>query len=222
MPAEWHFFATSHGKGPCDGVGGTVKRLAARTSLQRPYDKQILTPKQLYDFCCSEISSVAFHYSTIEEHDSESTLLNERFGNTRTIAGTHRLHSFRPLSSEEVEVREFSSSNDKRVECVSSVKKGCSNINKLSTIQGYVTACYDGSWWLGCVTKSMPESDEVEVSFLHPKGPAKSFKYPPVGDILVMSYQDILTIVNPSTATGRVYTLTREEMDLASAALANR
>ena len=41
MPAEWHFFATSHGKGPCDGVGGTVKRLAARASLQRPYDDQL-------------------------------------------------------------------------------------------------------------------------------------------------------------------------------------
>ena len=31
VPADWHFFATSHGKGPCDGVGGTVKCLAART-----------------------------------------------------------------------------------------------------------------------------------------------------------------------------------------------
>jgi len=34
VDAEWHFFATSHGKGPCDGLGGTVKRLAARASLQ--------------------------------------------------------------------------------------------------------------------------------------------------------------------------------------------
>ena len=34
VEAEWHFFATSHGKGPCDGLGGTVKRLAARASLQ--------------------------------------------------------------------------------------------------------------------------------------------------------------------------------------------
>ena len=33
--AEWNFFATSHGKSPCDGIGGTVKRLAARASLQR-------------------------------------------------------------------------------------------------------------------------------------------------------------------------------------------
>ena len=35
MDAEWNFFATSHGKGPCDGLGGTVKRLAAKASLQR-------------------------------------------------------------------------------------------------------------------------------------------------------------------------------------------
>lgn len=31
--AEWHFFATSHGKNVCDGVGGTIKREAAKASL---------------------------------------------------------------------------------------------------------------------------------------------------------------------------------------------
>ncbi|KAJ8666163.1 hypothetical protein QAD02_007825 [Eretmocerus hayati] len=31
--AEWHFFATSHGKGPCDGLAGCIKRTAARASL---------------------------------------------------------------------------------------------------------------------------------------------------------------------------------------------
>ncbi len=36
IKAEWHFSATSHGKGACDGVGRTVKRLATRASLQRP------------------------------------------------------------------------------------------------------------------------------------------------------------------------------------------
>ena len=60
MPAEWHFFATSHGKGPCDGVGGTVKRLAAHASLQRPYDKHILTPHQLYDFSAPKYQQVTF------------------------------------------------------------------------------------------------------------------------------------------------------------------
>ncbi|XP_013401704.1 uncharacterized protein LOC106167464 [Lingula anatina] len=28
MPATWNYFESGHGKGPCDGVGGTVKRLA--------------------------------------------------------------------------------------------------------------------------------------------------------------------------------------------------
>ena len=29
LAAEWTFFATSHGKQPCYGIGGTVKRLVA-------------------------------------------------------------------------------------------------------------------------------------------------------------------------------------------------
>ena len=35
LSAKWNFFATSHGKQPCDGVGGTVKRLATQASLQK-------------------------------------------------------------------------------------------------------------------------------------------------------------------------------------------
>lgn len=35
--AEWYFHPTSHGKGPCDGIGGTLKRKAARASLGREY-----------------------------------------------------------------------------------------------------------------------------------------------------------------------------------------
>ena len=50
ISAEWHFSATAHGKGACDGLGGTVKRLAARASLQRPYTEQIMTPHQLYNW----------------------------------------------------------------------------------------------------------------------------------------------------------------------------
>ena len=41
LKAENHFFATSHRKSPCDGIGGTIKREAAVTN-------QILTPEQLF------------------------------------------------------------------------------------------------------------------------------------------------------------------------------
>ena len=36
MDAKWIFFATSHDKSPCDGVGGFVKCYVAKRSLQRP------------------------------------------------------------------------------------------------------------------------------------------------------------------------------------------
>ena len=46
IEAEWHSSATSHGKSAWDGVGGTVKLLAARASLQCPYKHQIMIPFQ--------------------------------------------------------------------------------------------------------------------------------------------------------------------------------
>ncbi|XP_044005534.1 uncharacterized protein LOC122850452 [Aphidius gifuensis] len=50
IEAEWHYFATAHGKGPCDGVGGTLKREAARASLQRRVDEQITNAKELFNW----------------------------------------------------------------------------------------------------------------------------------------------------------------------------
>lgn len=50
LNAEWHFFVTSHGKRPCDGVEGTVKRLASKASLQRPYADQLTTPLSLHNW----------------------------------------------------------------------------------------------------------------------------------------------------------------------------
>jgi len=60
LQAEWHFFATSHGKSACDSIGDTVKRLAARASLQRPFTNQILTPHDLYTWSTENIKNIAF------------------------------------------------------------------------------------------------------------------------------------------------------------------
>ena len=62
LEAEWLFFATSHGKGPCDGVGGLLKRMATKASLQRPYQDQIQTPHQLYEFAKQNVPSLNVEY----------------------------------------------------------------------------------------------------------------------------------------------------------------
>ena len=70
ISAGWNFFATSHGKSPCDGVGGTVKRLAARASLQRPINNQILTSLNLYYFCKESVSGITFIYAASRVHQT--------------------------------------------------------------------------------------------------------------------------------------------------------
>jgi len=79
LPAEWHFFATSHGKNACDGVGGTVKRLAARASLQRPFSEQILTPRQLFEFAKSSIPGIVSFFVETQKVFDLIRILEPRF-----------------------------------------------------------------------------------------------------------------------------------------------
>ena len=64
VEAEWNFFATSHGKSACDGIGGTVKRLVTKASLQRPYTDQILTADAIISFCEENIPGIKFFKCT--------------------------------------------------------------------------------------------------------------------------------------------------------------
>ena len=82
----------------------------------------------------------------------------------------------------------------------------------LSTLKGYVTVAYEDSCRLGYVMKVDVNARLVEVNFLHPKLFAQSYVYPSQQDILEVDPTDILTLVNPSTATGRTYSLTANEI----------
>ena len=67
LKAEHHFFATSHGKSPCDGIGGTIKREAANASLRAAVTNQILTPEQLFLWAKENINGVTMYYVTEED-----------------------------------------------------------------------------------------------------------------------------------------------------------
>ena len=69
LDAEWIFFATSHGKSPCDKIGGSVKRHAAKRSLQRPINNQILDYQDMLNVCKEEISKIKFFRISKETMD---------------------------------------------------------------------------------------------------------------------------------------------------------
>ena len=81
-------------------------------------------------------------------------------------------------------------------------------------IKGFVTCTYNGKWWLACVLQVSDDNEEVCVSFLHPHGPSRSFKYPVRADILTISVEDVLISVDPRTTRGSTYTLTQREIKL--------
>ena len=80
---------------------------AAKASLQRPCQDQILTTKQLFDFVSKEIRGIHFVYATLHEYEEEVKLLMERLMYSRTIPGTQSFHSFIPNSISSVEVKPY-------------------------------------------------------------------------------------------------------------------
>ena len=85
---------TSHGKSPCDGIGGTVKRLVARASLQRPYDKQLLPAQEVFTFCKEEIKGIEFIFISQADMEITRTTLELRYTNAKTVPGTRSFHHF--------------------------------------------------------------------------------------------------------------------------------
>lgn len=50
LKATWTFSATSHGKGPVDGIGAAVKSRATRHLLRGTSERAFLSAKELFDF----------------------------------------------------------------------------------------------------------------------------------------------------------------------------
>ena len=117
VTAEWHFFATSHGKGPCDGVGGSVKRFATKASLQRPYDNQIQTPLDLFRWADDNLPSIKVIFVGKDEIAEEEEKLRSRFADALTVTGTQRLHSFVPVPGSRcmMRIREYSAQTNNDV-----------------------------------------------------------------------------------------------------------
>ena len=102
VEAEWHFFASAHGKGPCDGIGGTVKRHARKASLQAISGHQIKSAKSLFDWAVSYFKKIDFGFCSETDHKLHDTKLKSRYSSIKPIANTRQYHSFRPINKNEV------------------------------------------------------------------------------------------------------------------------
>lgn len=209
ISAEWSFFGTSHGKSPCDGIGGTAKRLAARASLQRPIENQILTPCNLFEFCDEHLTGIKFFFVSNDEVEASRKGQEERFKHGHTVAGTRENHHFVPIDEKQIRVSRVS--ND-TASFIAHVDRSA-EIEPMPVVNlqpgQYVACVYENNWWIGNVCETSVEECDVLINFMHPHGIARSFHWPARKDTCWIPEQQIIANLPVPTATamGRQYSL---------------
>jgi hypothetical protein len=71
-------------------------------------------------------------------------------------------------------------------------------------------------WYAGYVMEKDNVKKEAKITFLQPKGPARSFTFSSKEDILIVPYSDILMILSVETSSGRFYKVKKAEQDTAT------
>ena len=165
------FFATSHGKGAGDGLGGTCKRAATKASLQ---GQVIQTPLDFFNWCNSNLKGVKCIYVSKEEIELNDTFLQPRFKFGKRIKGTHKFHSFTPVDSTTVEARYICSSNESfRFQVVKQNTNTTRSIDFKGIKPDSVVACvYEegGLWYLAKVFENNEITSELKVKYFIPGG----------------------------------------------------
>ena len=97
MQGQLNYFEADHGKGPCDGIGGTVRCLADDAVTQ----KKVVIQDPLYIFGWSQEtqneSKIKCLFVSSEETNVCKKLLQERAETLKPVAGTMKVHAVNGL-----------------------------------------------------------------------------------------------------------------------------
>ena len=134
------------GKSPCDGIGGTVKHLVARASLQNTH---ILSVREMFERCITNIEGISFFLVSSEEVEeiTQTCELEKQyvvFFNKFQGSKTH--HSFIPKENKLLMKTISKDYHVLEVLMPSSVPQFSSLVLKPGM---YVACVYEGEWFIG-------------------------------------------------------------------------
>ena len=104
IKAVWNYFETGHGKGPCDGIGGSAKRQASDAVKQGKVSIQ--DANDFYEWASAHERKIKYVFYSQEEYDAADSLIRER--NAGPISGTLKLHAVVPADSWSIYTRDVS------------------------------------------------------------------------------------------------------------------
>ena len=91
---EWHFSATSHGKGPIDGLGGTIKRRVTEHVLGQR--ESIINTANFFKLACETFPNINITYVPSAETINfiKSEKLEDNWKDIKSIPATQKQHFF--------------------------------------------------------------------------------------------------------------------------------
>ena len=111
MQIQWNYFATSHGKGPNDALGGNVKRMAHRLTMTRTaIVNNAETLASAVRSCDTNIRVHVMNEETIQQK-SKDVGAEDLWNGLQTFPGTITTHFLKPLNKDSIQVKLYTSAD---------------------------------------------------------------------------------------------------------------
>ncbi|KAE8740755.1 hypothetical protein FOCC_FOCC013723 [Frankliniella occidentalis] len=221
VPAEWQFYATSHGKTACDGIGGMVKHKVYRHCLGlTAKDLQIETAFDFYSWVKTNIEGVISIYVDSSKVTAYESTRRVRWQTALDIDGMQSHHAFIPVKPNPVVMMKlYSCSNVFELRDISTKEFQL----ELSEVKGFITFRENNAKWkLGLVTEHNEDTEDFEVQVLESIGKASNYQYEYTDNHSTVSLQDVLTLVNPTLQKkGKIIKILARDAKSANVKLAN-
>ena len=132
----------------------------------------------MYEFASEEIPGITSFYVSSDDIQRNRSFLENRFSLLKTIPGTRLCHCFVPISDTEMQLSRISGEGEPNViHRDHAVPDNQYDIEKVE-VGSYIRCLYDRQWYVGLVQDLSFERNDVNMKFMHPKGPAKAFFWP--------------------------------------------
>jgi len=210
---QWNFFATSHGKGTVDGIGGTVKRSVWRHVKARR--SSAFNAKEYAAIAKQRNPNITIKFVSQDEIAEKQEMLNQHWDGVFHVPRTHTLHAIKPSGPTLISVAETSdgdfhavkireesneSVQDEEMDEVNSPDETREETSGPSYSAGqWVLVAYDGSAYPGQVLDV--NDDEVQVSAMERVG--RIWRWPRKADCIFYKKSDVIRAINTPVLVNR-------------------
>ena len=213
LKITWNYFESHHGKGPVDGIGGSVK-----TAMYRDVKacKVVFSSAQQFaDYATQHVKGITIVYvakddielrtleddlihpvpGTLKVHHVDRFVESDKFrldfyANSCFFEPALKMHSLFYENKVPMSLVAMSSANgDGKLHKVSSVHD--------TSVNDFIICVYGNEWWIGKVVNISQELADVLISFMHPCGPRTTFHWPSPSDECWVALTSVLGKLAP-------------------------